>query len=152
MPTRLPPPGPSYLREHEVRVGERRLRAGMSRPSSGPDDWWLAIMWVVDDDGVVTFRDVGPAAGPPPGPPLDRLGPAFAGALSGLIREEGGRLAIRLGPVASSDDPARPWLAPVAVRAAIGLEPARAAALRPNELADMVLAGFRQAVESLGRR
>jgi hypothetical protein len=152
MPTRLPPPGPSFLREHEVRVGDRRLRAGMSRPSSGPDGWWLAIMWVVDDDGVVTFRDVGPAAGPPPGPPLDRLGPAFAGALSGLIREEDGRLAIRLGPVAPSDDPARPWLAPVAVRAALGLEPARAAALRPNELADMVLAGFRQAVESLGRR
>lgn len=152
MPTRLPPPGPSFLREHEVRVGDRRLRAGMSRPSSGPDDWWLAIMWVVDDDGVVTFRDVGPVAGPPPGPPLDRLGPAFAGALSGLIREEGGRLAIRLGPVAPPDDPARPWLAPVAVRAALGLEPARAAALRPNELADMVLAGFRQAVESLARR
>jgi len=124
----------------------------MGRPTNGPDGWWLAILWVVDDDGVVSFRDVAPAAGPPPEPPLARLGPALAGALSGLIREEDGRLAIRLGPVAPPEDPARPWLSPLAVRAALGLEPARAASLRPNELADMVLAGFRTAVEGLARR
>jgi hypothetical protein len=117
-----------------------------------PDDWWLGVLWVVDDDGVVSFRDVAPSAGPPPDPPLARLGPSLAGALGGLIREEQGKLAIRLGPIAASDDPDRPWLAPLAVRLAVGLEPARAATLRPNEIAEAILAAFRRAVESLGRR
>ena len=63
VPDRLPPPGPSFLREQPVRVGDRTFRAGMSRPSEAPDGWWLAILWVVDDDGVVRFADVAPAAG-----------------------------------------------------------------------------------------
>ena len=50
----------------------------MGRPSEAPDGWWLAIVWVADDDGVVSFRDVAPDAGPPPDPPLGRLGPAIA--------------------------------------------------------------------------
>jgi hypothetical protein len=124
----------------------------MSRPSTGPDDWWLGVLWVVDDEGVVSFRDLAPAAGPPPDPPLARLGPSFSAALAGLIREENGRLAIRLGPIAAPDDPARPWLAPVAVRVAVGLEPARAATLQANEIAEAILAGFRRAVEGLARR
>ena len=57
MPDRLPPPGPSFLREHEVRIGERILRAGMARPSDAPDGWWLTLLWVTDDEGVVSFRD-----------------------------------------------------------------------------------------------
>jgi hypothetical protein len=152
VPDRLPPPGPSYLREHEIRVGDRVLRAGMARPSMAPDDWWLGVLWVVDDEGVVSFRDVASAAGPPPDPPLARLGPALAGALGGLIREEQGKLAIRLGPIAPPDDPDRPWVAPLAVRAAVGLEPARAATLRPNEIAEAILSAFRRAVEGLSRR
>ena len=151
MPDRLPPPGPSYLRPHEVRIGDRRLEAGMARPVDGPDDWWLAVLWVADEDGVVSFRDVAPAAGPPPEPPLLRLGPAFAGALSGLIREDEGRLAIRLSPVVPPDDDERPWRSPLAIRAAFRWEPALAATLRPNELADRVLGAFRQSVESLAR-
>ena len=55
----------------------------MSRPSDAPDGWWLAVLWVADEDGVVSFRDVAPDAGPPPDPPLARLGPAISGALSG---------------------------------------------------------------------
>ena len=82
MPERLPHPGASYIREHQVRIGDRRLSAGMSRPQEGPDDWWLAVLWVADDEGVVSFREVGPDAGPPPEPPLHRLGPALAGNLS----------------------------------------------------------------------
>src|SRR6185369_10486204 len=74
---RLPAPGPSYLREQEVRIADRVLRAGMSRPGAPTEDWWTAILWVADDDGVVPFRDVAPAAGPPPDPPLGRLGPAL---------------------------------------------------------------------------
>ena len=151
MPDRLPPPGPSFLREHEVRVRERTYRAGMGRPSDAPDGWWLALMWVVDDEGVVSFRDVAPAAGPPPDPPLARLGPALAGALSGLILEDAGRLQLRVAGLVAPDDATRPWRAPLAVRAAFRFEPARAAAMGANELAETVLAGFRRAVEGLGR-
>jgi len=148
---RLPPPGPSFLREHEIRVRERTYRAGMARPSDAPDGWWLTLMWVADDDGVVSFRDVGPAAGPPPDPPLGRLGPALAGALSGLILEDAGRLQLRVAGLVPPADETRPWRAPLAIRAAFRFEPARAAAMRPNELAETVLAGFQRAVEGLAR-
>ena len=151
MPDRLPPPGPSFLREHDVRIGNRRLRAGMSRPTTTDDGWWLAVLWVADDGGVVSMRDLAAAAGPPAEPPLARLGPSLAGALSGLILEEAGRLSIRLATVVPADDPTRPWRVPAAVRAGFKWEPARAAAMRPNELAEAVLAGFRRAVEGLGR-
>jgi hypothetical protein len=151
MPDRLPAPGPSFLREHEVVVRDRVLRAGMARPSEAPDGWWLALLWVVDDEGVIPFTDVAPAAGPPPDPPLARLGPALAGALSGLILEDAGRLQVRVAGLVPPADEARPWRAPLAVRAAFRFEPARAAAMRPNELADTVLAAFRRAVEGLAR-
>ena len=134
-----------------MRVGAHRFRAGMARPSDAPDGWWLTVLWVADDEGVVSFRDVAPAAGPPPDPPLARLGPAVAGALSGLILEDAGRLQLRLGGVVPPDDPTRPWRGPLAIRAAFRFEPARAATMRPNELAETVLAGFRRAVEGLGR-
>jgi len=139
------------LREQEVHVGDRVLRAGMGRPSEAPDGWWLTLMWVTDADGVVSFRDVAPAAGPPPDPPLARLGPALAGALSGLILEDAGRLQLRVAGLVPPDDPARPWRAPLAVRAAFRFEPARAATMRPNELAETVLAAFRRSVEGLHR-
>jgi hypothetical protein len=151
VPDRLPHPGPSYLREQEVRIGDRRLRAGMAKPVDGPDDWWLAVMWVTDDEGIVSFRDVAPAGGPPPDPPLLRLGPSFAGSLSGLILEEDGRLAIRLTPLVPPEDAARPWRCPLVIRSAFKFEPALVASLRPNELGEQVLAGFRRAVEALHR-
>ena len=152
MTERLPAPGPSFLREQELRVGDRRLLTGMSRPSSPADDWWTAILWVADDDGLATFVELAPAAGPPPEPPLARLGPALAGGLSGMILEDAGRLQIRLGLVAPPDDPERPWRCPAVVRAAFRWEPARAAAMRPNEIASQVLTAFRRAIEGLGRR
>lgn len=151
MPDRLPPPGPSFLRDHEVRIRDRTYRAGMARPSDAPDGWWLTLMWVADDEGVVSFRDAAPAGGPPPDPPLARLGPALAGALSGLILEDAGRLQLRVAGLVPPDDETRPWRAPLAIRAAFRFEPARAAAMRPNELAENVLAGFRRAVEGLAR-
>ncbi len=96
--TGLPAPGPSFLREQELRVQDRRLRAGMSRPSTPTEDWWTAILWIADEaDKLVSFVDLAPTAGPPPEPPLARLGPALAGGLSGLILEDAGRLQIRLG-------------------------------------------------------
>jgi len=151
MPDRLPSPGPSFVREQDVRVGERRLRAGMARPTTTDDNWWLAVLWVIDDQGVISFADVAPGAGPPPGPPLLRLGPALAGSLSGMIAEENGRLAMRLNVVAPPDDPARPWRCALAIRAAFRWDPVRIAAVSANELAEQVLSGFRRSVEGLAR-
>jgi hypothetical protein len=151
VPDRLPPPGPSFLREHEVHVRDRLLRAGISRPTTTDDGWWLALLWIADDEGVVPLRDLAPAAGPPAEPPLARLGPSFAGALSGMILEEAGRLSIRLATVIPAADPSRPWRVPAAIRAAFKWEPARAATMRPNELAETVLAGFRRSIEGLSR-
>ena len=151
VPRRLPAPGPSFLREQPVRIGERTFQAGLSRPSDAPDGWWLAIVWVADAAGVVSFRDVAPDAGPPPEPPLARLGPGVSGALSGLILADDGRLQMRLGLVAPPDDPTRPWRTPLALRVGFRFEPARAATLRQNGLAEQVLAGFVRAIEGLHR-
>jgi hypothetical protein len=151
VPDRLPHPGPSFLRAQELRIGDRLLHVGMAKPVAGPDDWWLAVMWVADDEGVVSFREVAPAGGPPPDPPLSRLGPSFAGSLSGLILEENGRLAIRLTPLVPPEDDTRPWRCPLAIRTAFRFEPALVATMRPNQLAEQVLAGFRRSVESLHR-
>ena len=152
MPERLPLPGPSFLREREVRVGERTYRLGMARPTDGPDGWWLAILWVADDESVVPFRDLAPDAGPPPEPPLARLGPAVSGALSGMILEDAGRLQMRLATVVPAEDPDRPWRVPAALRAAFRFEPARAATMPPNELAETVQAAFVRSLEGLHRR
>ena len=151
MPDRLPLPGPSFLREQRLDLGDRTFNVGMSRPTTTDDDWWLAIVWVADAEGIVSFVDLAPAAGPRPEPPLTRLGPSLAGALSGLILEDAGRLCIRLATVVPAEDPARPWRVPAAVRAAFRWEPMRAAAMRPNELAETVLAAFRRSAEGLGR-
>jgi hypothetical protein len=152
MPERLPAPGPSFLREQELRAGDLALSVGMSRPSAPTEDWWTAILWVAAADGLASFVELAPAAGPPPEPPLARLGPALAGALSGMILEDAGRLQIRLGHVVPPEDPERPWRCPAVVRAAFRWEPARAATMRPNELATEVLTAFRRAVEGLAKR
>ena len=123
----------------------------MSRPSDATDDWWTTMLWVAADDGLVTFTELAAAAGPPPEPPLARLGPTFAGGLSGLILEDAGRLQIRLGLAIPPADPERPWRCPAVVRAAFRWEPARAAAMRSNDLASEVLTAFRRAIERLGR-
>ena len=151
VPDRLPPPGPSFLREHALETGGRSLSVGMSRPTTTDDGWWLAIVWIADPEGIVSFVELAPAGGPRPEPPLARLGPSLAGALSGMILEDGGKLCIRLATIVPAEDPTRPWRVPAAIRAAFRWEPMRAAAMRPNELAETVLAAFRRSAEGLGR-
>jgi hypothetical protein len=146
---RLPAPGPSFLREQELRAGGRALRAGLSRPMT-TDDWWVVIAWLEGPDGLASFDELAPA-GPPPEPPAARIGQAMAGSLSGLILEDAGRLQLRVAPVIPPADPDRPWRAPAIVRAGFRWEPARAATLRPNELATEVLTAFRRAAESVVR-
>jgi hypothetical protein len=124
----------------------------MSRPATPAEDWWTAILWIATDGGLVDFVELGPAAGPPPDPPLARLGPALAGGLSGLILEDAGRLQIRLGLMVPPQDPERPWRCPAIVRAAFRWEPARAATLTQNALASEVLTSFRRAIEGLAKR
>jgi len=155
---RLPIPGPSFLKEQVVRppagadtATPERL-VGLAKPSNPADDWWMTYLWVFDSAGIVPFVDLAPIAGPPPDPPLARLGPSFAGALSGLILEDAGRLQVRLALGVPPEDPERPWRCPAILRAAFRFEPARVAAMRPNELATEVLSGFRRAVEGLGGR
>ena len=106
---------------------------------------------MADADGLVDFTDLGPSAGPPPDPPLARLGPSFAGGLSGFILEEDGRLQLRLAHVLPPADPERPWRCPALVRLALRWEPARAAVLRDTELATEALTAFRRGIEALGR-
>jgi hypothetical protein len=150
MSPRLPPPAASFIREHEVRVGDLRLRAGIDRPAE-IEGWWLAVMWVADDEGIVPCRLVAPAAGPPPDPPHARLGPLISGGLSGFVLEEGDRQQLRLRLPVPPDDADHPWGAPLVVQLAVRWEPARAAAMTPSKLADVALAAFRRAVEATSR-
>jgi hypothetical protein len=58
---------------------------------------------------------------------------------------------MRLGLIQPPDSSDRPWVTPLAIRAAFRFEPARAATMRSNELAESVLTAFRRAVEGLHR-
>ncbi len=150
MSPRLSPPAASFIREHEVRIGDLRLRAGMDRPTE-IEGWWLAVLWVADDEGIVPCRLVAPAAGPPPDPPHARLGPLIAGGLSGFVLEDDERQQLRLRLPVPPDDADRPWSAPLVVQLAVRWEPARAAAMTSSKLADVALAAFRRAVEAISR-
>src|SRR3954453_21545421 len=151
MPERLPLPGPSFLREQALESNGRTFRAGLTRPTTTDDGWWLAIAWIRDEAGIVSFVGLAPAAGPPPEPALALLGPSLSGGLSGMILEDAGRLSIRLATVAPADDPTRPWRVAAAVRAALRWEPMRGAAMPPNELAETFLPALRRAIEGLAR-
>jgi hypothetical protein len=120
----------------------------MARPTDGPDGWWLAILWVVDDTGVVSFRDAAPRAGLPPDPPLARLGPPISGALSGLISRKAAGSRCGSARSAARTDLDWPWLAPIAVRAAFRFEraPRRCPAMRSARRSDRLSAGDRRAV------
>jgi hypothetical protein len=148
---RLPVPGISYVKEESVGLRDgTKLRAGMTNPSVMDDGWWLTNLWVGDEAGVVSALSAAPAAGPPPGTPIEALGPRIAGALSGLIAEAGGRQQIRLR-MPPAEDEARPWERPLVCMLAIRWDPVRAALMTQTELARELLRGFAAAVEALGR-
>ena len=154
--SKLPAPGPSYIREETVtlRVAGgspgRKLKAGMSQPSVMDDGWWLTHLWIADDEGIVEAAVVAPAAGPPPGTPVVALGPRVAGALSGLIDQEGGRQLIRLRMPPAADE-SRSWQRPLLCMLAIRWDPVRASVMTRNELGRELLRGFAAAVEAIGR-
>ena len=148
MADRYPVPGPSFTRDEAVAGrDERRFSAGMTSPSVTDDGWWLAHLWVADEQGIVEALDLAPSAGPPPGTPIGALGPRLAGSLSGLIAEEDGRQLIRLRMPPAADE-ARPWERPML---AIRWDPVRASVMSRNELAHELIVGFAAAVEALAR-
>jgi len=154
-PARLPVPGQSFVEEETIKPrgrsdGGAAMRAGMSSPSVMDDGWWLTHVWVADDEGVVDAIALAPLAGPPPGTPLDALGPRLAGALSGLIAEEGGRQMMRLRMPAAADE-SRRWERPLLCMLAIRWDPVRASVMTRDELARELLVGFAAAVEAVGR-
>lgn len=150
------PARPSYLREETVHLPgrdgapDRPIRLGMDRPSTSEDGWWTTLAWAHDAEGVISCLDVAPQSGPPPDPPLMRMGPVFAGALGGLVAETGGRQALRLR-LPPPADPDRPWDRPLVLQIALTWEPVRAATLSPNQLAGAALAAFGRAIEAAGR-
>jgi len=106
----------------------------------------MALLWCERDGQVLTFNDLAPDYGTPPGSPLLRLGPGLSGSMSGLILEEAGRQQLRLRVGQAPADEQAPWDAPLIVVAGFRFEPARALAMRDSELALTVLHGFRDAV------
>jgi hypothetical protein len=121
----------------------------MSQPTETDDGWWLTHLWAYDAEGVIDTLTVAPRAGPPPLPPLMVIGPAFAGALAGLIAEEDGRRLVRLKLHPAADDD-RPWERPCIVQLAVKWDPVRAATMRTNELAGEVVQAFARAIEAAG--
>lgn len=156
MTARLAVPGPSFLREETVALrragGDNgtRLKAGLAKPSVMDDGWWLTYLWLADDEGIASALDIAPSGGPPPGSPLDALGPRLSGALSGLIAEEDGRQMLRLR-MPPADDESRPWQRPLLFMLAVKWDPVRASVMGHNELARELLRGFAAAVEAAGR-
>jgi hypothetical protein len=152
---RLPAPGPSFVREERLRLrpnaggDERVVQLGMSSPSVMDDGWWLSTLWAADDEGVIDALAVAPAAGPPPGPPLQTMGPIFAGALAGLLAQADGRQLIRLRMPPALDE-SRPWVRPLLMWVAVTWDPVRETTMRPNELARELLRAFGRAVEAAG--
>ena len=144
---RTPSPGPSYLRELDLRPGDSK-RVGMSQPQL-LDDWWVALLWCEEAGQLVAFKDLAPSYGTPPGSPLLRLGPGLSGTLSGLILEENGRQQLRLRLGQPPQDEEAPWEAPLAVLAGFRFEPARRLAMRDSELARTVMEAFRDALSRL---
>lgn len=150
MTDRVGIPSPSIVPERAVRTPRGVLRAGISDVRL-VDEWWLALLWVADGEALVAFRAAAPASGPPADPPLARLGPSIAGALSGLVLEEEGRQMLRLRLGIAPGDDRLPWEAPLVVVAAFRWEPMRAATMTDDELASETVDAFVRAVEGLAR-
>ena len=152
----MPSPGPSFARAEPLRLHGPggslgpRVRLGMTKPTVMDDDWWVFTLWVEDDDGVIECRTVAPAAGPPPTPPLQVLGPTLANALMGLLDQEDGRQLIRMR-MAEAEDEAEPWRRPLMILTARALGPgAQASTMRDNELVAEMMRAFRRAIDVAG--
>ena len=117
VPDRLPPPGPSFLREQPIRIGDRTL-SGRHGPAVRGARRLVAGGRVGHRRRrrrQLPRRRAGRRAAARPAAGATR--PGVSGALSGLILEDAGRLQMRLGLIAPPDDPSRPWRAPAGASA-----------------------------------
>lgn len=147
---RLPSPGASYLKVKPVRLEGRPsavVSAGMSTPTTMPDGWWVGLMWAEDESGVVSCREVAPIAGPPPLPPLQRLGELMTNALGDLLVVEEGRFCLKLRLLGDLQDPNEPWRRPLVLQVAAKWDPLRIATMTETKVAEAALDAFTRAIE-----
>jgi len=147
---RLSLPGTSFLKVRPILITGRadgEIRAGAAQPSTMPDDWWIALFWVQDSDGVVSCREVAPVAGPPPISPLERYGALMTNALGDLLAVEEGRSCLKLRLVGEATDPSEPWRRPLALQVAAKWDPIRIATMTGSKVAEAALDAFARAVE-----
>ena len=121
----------------------------MSKPNKMEDGWWLTTLWAEDDDGIIEARTVAPAAGPPPVPPLQVIGPTLSNALMGLLDQEDGRQLIRMR-MAPAEDEAEPWRRPLMILTAVRWDPVRASTMRDNDFVKELMRAFRRAIDVAG--
>jgi hypothetical protein len=121
----------------------------MTKPTVMEEDWWVFTLWVEDEEGVLEAGSVAPAAGPPPLPPVQVIGPTLANALMGLLAQEDGRQLIRLR-MGEPEDEAEPWRRPLMLLTALRWDPLRKAGMRDNELVAEVMRAFRRAIDAAG--
>lgn len=121
----------------------------MSQPQVLTDGWWVTLLWCEEAGRLLSFNDLAPDYGVPPGSPLLRLGPGLSGTLSGLVLEEDGRQQLRLRLGQPPADETSPWDASLVVLAGFRFEPARRLAMSDSELARTVLEAFRDSLKRL---
>ena len=147
---RLPLPGASFLKPRPVRLDDLlsdHVTAAMTPPATMPDGWWVALLWAQDQLGVISCREVAPASGPPPIPPLERLGALMTNGLGDLLAVEAGRSCLKLRLVGEPPDLAEPWRRPLALQAAAKWDPLRVATMTGTKVAEAALDAFAHAIE-----
>jgi hypothetical protein len=155
MSARMPSPGPSFARAEPIRLHGTadelgpRIRLGMTKPTILEDGWWVFTLWAEDDEGVIEARAIAPAAGPPPTPPLQVIGPTLSNALMGLLDQEGDRQLIRMR-MAEAEDQAEPWRRPLMMLMAVRWDPIRASTTSTNEFVRELMRAFRRAIDVAG--
>ncbi|MFZ9608694.1 MAG: hypothetical protein ACO3BF_03575 [Candidatus Limnocylindrus sp.] len=147
---RLPLPGTSFLKERPIDIEGRadgEIRAGSAQPSTMPDGWWIALLWVQDSEGVVSCREVAPLAGPPPISPLERYGVLMTNGLGDLLAVEEGRSCLKLRLVGEPTNSSEPWRRPLALQVAAKWDSLRIATMGGSKVAEAALDAFARAVE-----
>jgi hypothetical protein len=150
LPERLPLPGASYLKPRPVHLDELpadRVTAAMATPATMPDGWWVALLWAQDERGVISCREVAPPAGPPPVPPLERIGALMTNGLGDLLAVEAERSCLKLRLVGKAADPAEPWRRPLVLQVAARWDPLRVATMTGTKVAEAALDAFARAIE-----
>jgi hypothetical protein len=112
-----------------------------------PEGWWVGLMWAEDEAGVVSCREVAPIAGPPPTPPLQRLGELMTNGLGDLLAVEEGRSCLKLRLLGDLASESEPWRRPLVLQVAAKWDPMRIATMTETKVAEAALDAFTRAIE-----